>query len=76
MITPSYVAEMAAYSRWQNDTIYRICDEMGEAERLRDRGLYFGSFHHTLDHICQVNRSILAFLDGILPERRSPKEMV
>ena len=69
MITPAYVAEMAAYARWQNDTIYRICDEMGEDERQRDRGMFFGSLHHTLDHICLVNRSILSYLDGVMSER-------
>ena len=69
MITPDYVAEMAAYSRWQNDNVYRICDEIGHSERQRDRGLFFRSIHHTLDHICLVNRSILTFLDGAMPAR-------
>lgn len=69
MITPGYVAEMAAYSRWQNDTVYKICDDIGDEERRRNRGLFFGSIHHTLDHICVVNRSILTFLDGTMPER-------
>lgn len=76
MITPNYVAEMAAYSRWQNDNIYQICDEIGPEERLRDRGLFFSSIHHTLDHICLVNRSILTFLGGVMPERTSPKQIV
>ena len=60
---------MARYSRWQNDNVYRICDEIGQDERQRNRGLFFGSIHHSLDHICLVNRSILSFLDGIMPER-------
>ncbi|XWN33609.1 MAG: DinB family protein [Devosia sp.] len=69
MITRSYVAEMAAYSRWQNDTIYRICDEIGPEERKRSRGLFFDSIHDTLDHVCLVNRAILTFLDGTTPDR-------
>ncbi len=69
MITPGYVAEMAAYARWQNDNVYRICDEIGQEERQRNRGLFFGSIHHTLDHICLVNRLILALLDGDRPAR-------
>lgn len=69
MISPAYVVEMASYSRWQNDNIYRICDEIGPDERLRDRGLFFGSIHHTLDHICLVNQSILSFLEGVMPAR-------
>ena len=42
MITPGDVAEMAAYSRWQYENLYRICDEIGQAERERDRDLFFG----------------------------------
>lgn len=32
--------------------------------------MFFGSIHNTLDHICVVNRSILTFLNGALPDRR------
>lgn len=76
MIAPSYVVEMAAYSRWQNDNIYRICDEIGEEERVRDRGLFFGAIHNTLDHICVVNRAILTYIDGTMPERTRPGQVV
>ncbi|MEM8836984.1 MAG: DinB family protein [Pseudomonadota bacterium] len=76
MITPAYVAEMAAYSRWQNDTVYGLCDAIGQEERLRDRGLFFKSIHQTLDHICMINRSILTFLDGTRPERVPLDQMV
>ncbi len=76
MITSGYVAEMAAYSRWQNDNIYQICDEIGHEERQRDRSLFFGSIHHTLDHMCVVNRSILTFLDGTMPDRILPDQVV
>ncbi len=67
---------MAAFSRWQNDRLYQFCDEIGEDERQRDRGLFFGSIHHTLDHICMVNRSILAFLNKEPWEGESPKQIV
>lgn len=69
MITSNYVEEMATYSRWQNDSVYRFSEEIGPEERKRDRGMFFGSIHSTLDHICVVNRSILTFLNGTLPER-------
>lgn len=69
MITNEYIHEMATYTRWQNDNIYECCEEIGPEERKRDRRMFFGSIHNTLDHICVVNRSILTFLDGILPER-------
>ena len=45
-------------------------------ELERDRGLFSGSIHNTLNHICQVNRSILAYLDGIMPERKPLDQMV
>lgn len=76
MITPGYVAEMAAYSRWQNDNVYRICDDIGLEEQQRDRGLFFGSIHHTLDHICLVNRTILTILHGKQPIRVPLDQMV
>ena len=34
--------------------------------------MFFGSIHNTLEHICVVNRSILMFLKGTLPERNPP----
>ena len=76
MITNEYIHEMATYARWQNDNVYRCCDEIGPDERKRDRGMFFGSIHNTLDHICVVNRSILTFLNGTLPERNPPGHAV
>ncbi len=67
MITQGYLAEMAAYNRWQNDTLYHLCEEIGDAARRLDRGMYFYSLHGTLDHICMVNRAILAFLEEDRP---------
>ena len=69
MITSEYIHEMATYVRWQNDNIYGCCEEIGSEERKLDRGMFFGSIHNTLDHICVVNRFILTFLDGTLPDR-------
>lgn len=68
MITNAYIDEMATYARWQNENVYQCCEEIGQGERKLDRGMYFGSVHNTLDHICVVNRSILTFLNGTLPE--------
>lgn len=76
MISYDYVEEMAKYTRWQNDSVYQCCDEIGQQERMRDRGMFFGSIHNTLDHICVVNRTILTFLDGVLPERIPYGQMV
>lgn len=67
MISIGYVDEMAKYARWQNENVYQCCEDIGPQERGRDRGMFFGSIHNTLDHICVVNRAILTFLDGAMP---------
>ena len=69
MISIGYVDEMAKYARWQNENVYQCCEEIGPQERERDRGMFFGSIHNTLDHICAVNRAILTFLDGAMPSQ-------
>ncbi|MEM0947240.1 MAG: DinB family protein [Pseudomonadota bacterium] len=76
MITNQYVYEMATYSRWQNDNVYEHCEQIGPEERKRDSGMFFGSIHNTLDHICVVNRSILTFINGTMPERIPPGRTV
>ena len=63
MITPGYVEEMARYNQWQNGVVYRLCDGLSEDERQRDRGLFFGSLHRTLDHIAMVDAFMLAWID-------------
>lgn len=72
MISTHYVDEMAKHARWQNDKVYKCCEDIGPEERGRDRGMFFGSIHNTLDHICVVNQAILAFLDGAMPVQNSP----
>lgn len=76
MISQAYVAEMAAYNAWQNETLYRLCDEIGDAERRRDRGMFFGSIHHTLDHIVMVNEALLIYLENGRPPPSSYRDIV
>ena len=45
-------------------------------ELERDLGLFFGSIYNTLNHICQVNRSILTHFDVIMPEQIPLDQMV
>jgi len=45
-------------------------------ELERDRDLFLGSIHNTFNHICQAKRSILTYLDGIMPERIPLEQMV
>ncbi|MEZ5559427.1 MAG: DinB family protein [Pseudomonadales bacterium] len=51
MITIEYVRLMAAYSHWQNDSIYRAADGLSDHDRRAPRGAFFGSIHATLNHL-------------------------
>lgn len=51
MITPEYAQTMARYAVWQNQSVYAAADSLNDTERHRDRGAFFGSIHHTLNHI-------------------------
>jgi uncharacterized damage-inducible protein DinB len=76
MITPAYVAEMARYNAWQNEVVYGLCDGLTEEERRRDRGMFFGSLHNTLDHIAMVDRTILDYLATGTPAPFNPSVVV
>ncbi|MBM3502515.1 MAG: DUF664 domain-containing protein [Alphaproteobacteria bacterium] len=51
MISIDHVRLMANYNRWQNQSLYRAANGIGDDERRRDRGAFFGSIHATLSHI-------------------------
>ncbi len=51
MITPDYVATMAAYNRWQNVSLFGAGNGLSDEERKRDRGAFFGSIQRTLSHL-------------------------
>ena len=56
MIDPAYVRRMARYNRWQNQNLYGVADGLGEEERRRERGAFFGSIHKTLSHLLWADR--------------------
>ena len=51
MITLGYVRAMAAYNRWQNESLYGAAEGLGDAARKEPRGAWFGSIHATLNHL-------------------------
>ena len=73
MIGRAYTTEMARYNAWQNGVVYGLCEDLGEAERTRDRGLFFASLHRTLDHIALVDTYILDLLETGSADRFDPK---
>jgi uncharacterized damage-inducible protein DinB len=56
MIDQAYVQRMARYNRWQNQNLYAVADTLGDDERRRERGAFFGSVHKTLSHLLWADR--------------------
>jgi uncharacterized damage-inducible protein DinB len=67
MISTEHVRLMARYNDWQNRSVYREADRLGDERRRMPRGAFFGSIHGTLSH--------LAWGDGVWMHRfaRLPK---
>jgi len=64
MITPAYCQLLARYNRWMNERLYAICAGLGDEERKRDRGAFFGSVHGTLNHLIWGDRMWLGRFTG------------
>jgi uncharacterized damage-inducible protein DinB len=56
MIDTAYVAMMARYNSWQNESLYRAAGTLDDAARRADRGSFFRSTHGTLNHILWGDR--------------------
>lgn len=64
MVSPEYVRLMAAYSCWQNDSIFTAAAGLDDAERRRERGAFFGSIHATLNHVLWGDQTWMHRLAG------------
>jgi uncharacterized damage-inducible protein DinB len=67
MISTDYVRLMAAYTRWQNDSIYTAADGLTDSDRRSDRSAFFGSIHATLNHVLWGDQLWLHRLGGTAP---------
>ena len=47
---------LARYNRWMNQRLYASCEPLGDEERKRQRGAFFGSIHHTLTHLVLADK--------------------
>jgi uncharacterized damage-inducible protein DinB len=56
VITTAWAQTMAAYNRWQNETVITAVDQLDDAARRSDQGLYFGSITGTLNHLLWADR--------------------
>jgi uncharacterized damage-inducible protein DinB len=57
MIDRAFVARMARYNRWQNESLYGVAAGFTEDERRRERGAFWGSIQKTLSHILWADRT-------------------
>jgi len=64
MIRAEYARTMAAYNKWQNDSLYGAADTMDDGARKLDRGAFFGSIHGTLNHILWGDRMWMSRFAG------------
>jgi len=72
LVTAPFVRTMAAYNRWQNDSLYAAAASLSEADRQADRGAFFGSIAGTLTHILWGDRIWLnRFADHDAPARNT-----
>ncbi|WP_120502134.1 DinB family protein [Roseovarius sp. EL26] len=51
MPNKDYAITMARYNLWQNEVLLAAADELSEAQRQQDTGLFFGSIQQTLSHL-------------------------
>ena len=42
---------LARYNAWFNTRLFDACATLDDAARKQDRGAFFGSIHHTLNHL-------------------------
>ena len=42
---------LARYNRWINQRLYDASETLSDEQRKLDRGAFFGSLHHTLNHL-------------------------
>jgi uncharacterized damage-inducible protein DinB len=51
MPNKEYVLTMARYNHWQNQSLIAAADGLTAAERMKERGAFFGSIQKTLSHV-------------------------
>jgi uncharacterized damage-inducible protein DinB len=56
---------MARFNAWVNDRLYETVAGVPEAAYREDRGAFFGSIHHTLNHLLAVDRLWTGRIEGV-----------
>ena len=60
-----HISLMARFNAWVNQRVYDAVAPLPPAARTADDGLFFGSVHHTLNHVLLVDRMWLARIEGV-----------
>lgn len=71
MIDHNQFELLADYNQWMNKKIYSICSQLSDSELRANRGAFFGSVYHTLNHIMYGDLAFMSrFTDDpeIVPE--------
>lgn len=58
---------LARYNAWMNNNLYNLASQLGEEQRRREVGAFFGSIHGTLSHLLLTDRVQLGRFIG--PDR-------
>ena len=64
MNAQDYFVDLARYQRWANRVLTTTIDSLPPEALARNEGLFFGSIHHTYDHLVQVQTLWAARLRG------------
>lgn len=62
MITAKFLETMALYNKWQNESLFKICDALNDEQLCLNRGMFFDSIFKTLNHIIHVDETIYALI--------------
>lgn len=69
-----YARGMAAYNAWMNHKLYTLSAELGDEQRKRDLGAFFGSLHRTLNHLVVGDAAWMERVHGERVTMKSPGE--
>ncbi len=59
---------MSLYNKWQNESLFNICDDLSHDQLHLDRGMFFNSIFKTLNHILFVDQTIYSLIHtGVMP---------
>lgn len=64
MIDQSQFELLADYNLWMNEKMYSTCSSLSNAELMEDRGTFFKSVYHTLNHIVYGDLAFMSRFTG------------